>query len=97
MSEAHYLQPQIKAIKLAIETLTEKRRQYASGHVAYTRQKIRPVEIKDTEVRGTGFAWVESDHKRYVEYDEAIRQLEDMIEIITDPGVTVEAEQMVML
>ena len=69
---------QKKAIQLAIMTLKDwRRRNYTAGEAAY-----------QSGVRGLTFA--DNGHKHYVEYSEAIQQMEDLIEILEDPGVTVE-------
>lgn len=84
-----------KAIQLAIECVEVVRRQrYAAGDAAY-RMGIRPDKIEDDEITGTAFLFAESDHAGYVELTEVIRQLEDLPEILADPGVTVE-EQIIM-
>lgn len=71
---------QVKAIELAIQALEERRRRnYAAGEAAY--QKSIDLEFA---IRA---------HKHYTEHTEAIRQLEDLIEILTDPGATVEPEE----
>lgn len=44
------------------------------------------------EVSGAPFQWVEDDRKSYEEYSEAIRQLEDMIEILEDDPVKRESQ-----
>ena len=88
-----YLQPQIKALKLAISCLEDHRRKnFAVAHAAYS-QGIRPDDIKGNGITGVGFAWVTEGEAHYQEYIDAIRQLQDMIEIITDPGVFVVAAQ----
>lgn len=50
---------QTQALKLAIEIMKQKRRHYAAGHIAYTQQKIRTVDVGDgAGITGTtlGFA-----------------------------------------
>lgn len=84
---------QISALELAIDALTDKRRKFAPGEKAYTRQGLRPDKMQDEEFTYTGFVFVEQDHKSYTEYTQAIQELEDLIEILEDPGVTVD-EQM---
>lgn len=80
-------QKQIAALKLAIENLYEKRRKYAAGHIAYTQQKIRTVEINGDGITGTTMGFAQQEHEDWTRYDEAITQLEDLIEILQDPGV----------
>jgi hypothetical protein len=81
-----YIQPQIRAIKLAIGALErERRRNYSVGNAAYC-SGIR-ADVLQGEITGTMFQWVEADHKKYQEYTDAIRQLEDMIEILEDGHV----------
>jgi hypothetical protein len=81
-----YIQPQIRAIKLAIGALErERRRNYSVGNAAYC-SGIR-ADVLEGEITGTMFQWVEDDHKKYDEHTEAIRQLEDMIEILEDDHV----------
>lgn len=78
---------QIHALELSIDALKEKRRrEFSAGEFAY-RQGIRVDVLKSGGVTGTLFGFSESGHEKYVEYTEAIQQLEDLIEIITDPGV----------
>lgn len=73
-------QKQVKALRLAIKVLTENRRRFAAGEAAYTQQGI------------TDLTFAVSGHKNYVEHNNAIQELEDLIEIVTDPGVTIEPE-----
>lgn len=83
---------QLKALGIAIDAIEQMRRQkYAVGHAAYM-QGLRADEIKDKKITGVGFAWAQQDHKKYVECSEAIRQLEDLQEIITDPGAMVDEQ-----
>lgn len=92
-SASAYSRKQIAAIKLVIETLTEeRRRRFAAGDAAY-RSGIRPDKLSDGKITAAPFIWVEHDHAGWNRYSEAIQQLEDLIEIITDPGVTIEPEQ----
>lgn len=70
-------------MKLAIDALEKERRaRYATGHAAYM-QGIRK-SVMEGEFTGDLFGWVEDDHKRYLEYSDAIQQLEDMIEVIEE-------------
>jgi len=85
-----YQSRQIKAIKLAIEALVKERRKFSSGHVAYEQQHIRPVEINSEGITGVTMGFAEDEHRKYKELDDAIQAMEDLIEIITDPGVTYE-------
>lgn len=81
---------QIAAIKLAIESLTRERRRYfAAGDHAY-RNGMRAYPINGNAITGVGFGFAEEGHKNYQEYTDAIQQLEDMIEVLSDPGVTYE-------
>jgi hypothetical protein len=71
---------QIAALQAGIKVLTDwRRRHYGPGHWAY-----------ESGVRDLTFA--EDGHKHYQEYSEHIHQLEDLIEIITDPGCTFSEE-----
>lgn len=88
-----YSKPQIAALRLGIDALTDKRRQYCPGHVAYTQQGIRPDVIDSEDVTGISFLWVERDHLKYEEYSKAIQQLEDLIDILMDPGVIRQEEE----
>ena len=88
------LQPQVRAIKLSIEVLTKARREFSPGHVAYTRNNIRPVEINSDGITGVDGLWAKIDHEKYMEYSEAIRQMEDLIEIFEDDAVTVAPVQL---
>lgn len=73
---------QLKALDIAIKCVTDwRRRHYAVGESAYQKG-----------IRDLTFA--EDGHKHYEEYTQALRQLEDLKEILTDPGVTVDPEQM---
>jgi hypothetical protein len=85
---------QIYAIKIAIETLKEKRREFAAGNFAYESQGIRTVEIKGDGITGTTLGFAESGHDGYVKYSEAIEELEDLIDILQDPGVTHEQPEL---
>jgi hypothetical protein len=79
---------QTKAIYLAIDALErERRRLYAAGEAAY-QQGIRTVKIDNEGVTGEAFTFAEEGHAGYIEYTEAIQQMQDLIEILTDPGVT---------
>ena len=82
------LQKELRALDLAIQALEEKRREYSPGHVAYTRDGVRADEIIDDKVTGVGFTWAQENHKKYIEYDQAINRLEDLKDILADPGVT---------
>lgn len=83
---------QLKAIAIAIDAIELMRRQkYAAGEHAY-QQGVRTDAIKDKHVQGTAFAWAQQDHKKYMECTQAIRQLYDLEEIITDPGATVDEQ-----
>jgi hypothetical protein len=85
---------QIKAIRLAVESLArERRRLYAAGEAAYN-QGIRRDSLDAEEIKGDLFAFGEDDHENYVEYSDAIDQLLDMIEILTDPGAETEQERL---
>lgn len=79
---------QIFAIKLSIESLTRERRKlHAAGEHAY-QHGIRSVEINSNGIEGTEFLFAEDGHAGYIEYTNAIQELEDLIEVLTDPGVT---------
>lgn len=78
---------QIRALKHAIQTLEKERRRFSVGHLAYTQQGIRPDPIKAEGVTGTAFDWVETDHRHYEECEQDIQELNDLIEILEDPGV----------
>lgn len=83
---------QMRAIKIAIDAIEKMRREeYAVGHAAYM-QGIRFDEIKDKKVKGVSFAWTHDDYKKYIECTQAIRQLEDLEEILTDPGVKIDEQ-----
>jgi hypothetical protein len=74
-----YLRKQLKAIDLAVKALTERRRKlYAAGESAFQ--------------KGIDFTFALDGHRHYDEHTQAIRELEDLKEILTDPGVTVEPE-----
>lgn len=78
---------QVAALKLAIVSMTEKRRRlYAAGNHAWL-SGLRTDTIPGNEVSGELFSFAEDGHRSYEEYTDAIQQLEDMIDIITDPGV----------
>ena len=71
------LRAHLKAIDIAIKCVTVwRRRHYGPGHWAY-----------ESGVRDLTFA--EDGHRHYEEYSQALRQLEDLKEILTDPGVVV--------
>ena len=66
---------QVSALKLAIQALTYLRRQrYAAGEAAYQ--------------KGVDFTFATYGHKHYLEYTHAMDELDDLIEILTDKGVT---------
>jgi len=70
---------QLKAIDIAIKCIAQVRRKYyAAGEAAYQ--------------KGMDFEFAKTGHKHYEEHSQAIRQLEDLKEIITDPGVAIEQE-----
>jgi hypothetical protein len=70
---------QKKALQLAIKTLIDwRRRHYAMGEEAFK--------------KGIDFTFAVDGHRNYTEYTQAIHQLEDLIEIITDPGCTFSEE-----
>lgn len=82
-----YIQKQVKAIRLMIGTAErERRRRYAAGHAAYL-SGIRQSELDSGGITGMLFQWVETDHASYMEYTDAIQQMEDLIEILTDPPI----------
>lgn len=84
----NYHTKQIKAIKLAIESLQrERRRLYAASEAAY-RQGIRRDFLNSNSIVGELFSFAEEDHKKYKEYTDAMNELEDLIDILTDKGVT---------
>jgi hypothetical protein len=74
---------QIAAIKAGIESLDVTRRRYSSGHYAY-RQGIRKNQIKDGEISGTVFDWVEKDYKEFEKITDQMAALYDLIEVIED-------------
>jgi hypothetical protein len=81
---------QIAALRLAIEALEDKRRtKFAVGDGAY-RLGVRPDELKGDELKYTGLDFAEKDHKKYQQYTKAIQELEDLIDILEDPGVAYE-------
>jgi hypothetical protein len=53
---------------------------------------MRTIEINGDGVTGTTMGFAEGEHKKYIEYDDAILQLEDLIDILEDPGVTYDGE-----
>ena len=86
MSTSSIHRKQITALKLAIESLKrERRRLHAAGDHAY-RKGFRTVDLGKGRITGTTLGFAEADHAGYVEYTQAIQQLEDLIEIILDPG-----------
>lgn len=85
---------QVPALQLAIEALTrERRRICAAGEAAY-RTGIRKNMINSEGVTGEVMSFAEDGHKGYTEYSNAIRELEDLIEIVTDPGPTKEQPEL---
>lgn len=71
---------QIKAVELAIEALTERRRaKYAAGEAAHK--------------QGIDLEFAHRAHKHYTTHTEAIQQLEDLIEILQDPGAKADPEE----
>lgn len=74
---------QIKSLKLAIKALeNERRTNYAAGNAAY-RSGIRGASMKG-DITGDPSRWADIAHQKYMEHTEAIRQLEDMIEILEE-------------
>lgn len=85
---------QIAAIKLAIESLKKERRaHFAAGGHAY-RNGMRTDVIDSEGVTGVGFSFAEDGHASYTQYTDAIQELEDLIEVLTDPGVTRDQERL---
>lgn len=89
MSIDKHLQPQVKAYRLAIESLEEiRRKKFNAAHVAY-QQGLRADEIQDDDgVTGLGFAWVEEGEAKYQEYTKAISEMHDLLEMMEDAEVT---------
>lgn len=78
------LKKQIAACKLAVKALTrERRRLHATGEHAW-QEGHRPDVIDDPQISGVVFGFAEDDHKGYVKYSEAIQQMEDMIEALSE-------------
>lgn len=74
---------QIKSLKLAIKALeNERRTNYAAGNAAY-RSGFRGASMKG-DITGDPSRWADIAHQNYIEHTEAIRQLEDMIEILEE-------------
>lgn len=89
-----YHAKQIKAIKLAIETLQrERRRLYAAGNAAYY-QGFRTDRVNKNDVVGELFVFAEAGHENYKEYSCAIQELEDLIDILQDTGVMRDQKKM---
>jgi hypothetical protein len=85
---------QIAALKAGIEALRdERRRNYASGEHAY-QNGMRKDTLKSEGVEGELFMFAEDGHKNYVLISEHIKQLEDLIDIVSDPGVVHEQERL---
>lgn len=82
---------QLKAIRLAITALTNERRRYSAGHYAYI-HGVRADTIKDKRIKGKGFTWAEEDYKTYNNYTQAIKEMHDLIEILTDLGAETEPD-----
>ncbi len=77
---------QIAALKLAVECLErERRRHYAVGDHAW-RHGYPADKLDEDGIKLEG-SFAEESHVGWVRYAEAIRQLEDLQEIIQDPGV----------
>jgi hypothetical protein len=71
---------QVAALNLAIKALTERRRKlYATGEAAF--------------VKGIDFTFAVDGHKHYTEHSQAIKTLEDLIEILTDPGAVIDEDE----
>jgi hypothetical protein len=81
-----------KAIDLAIQALTYYRRaKYATGEDAY-RRGIKADQMTGM-ITGAPFSWVEEEHNHYMECSRALQELEDLKEILSDPGVTIDEEK----
>ena len=79
---------QVTALKRAIISLErDRRRNFAAGEAAW-QQGVRSDAIKDKKITGKLFTFAEDDHKSYVLLTSHIQELEDLIEIVTDPGGT---------
>lgn len=76
---------QIAALRVAIDSMEETRRGYAVGHAAY-QSGMRPDVINSGGVEWTGFAFAEDDYNAYARIDAAIRELEDLVEVLSDEG-----------
>lgn len=82
------LSKQIAAIKLSIKALEhERRRLHAAGEYAW-QSGIRPDVIDDKDVQGIQFSFAEDGHKGYVQYTEAIGEMDDMLEALQDADAT---------
>jgi len=85
---------QIAALKYVIELAKEdRRRNYAAGEHAY-QHGVRVDKFSGDGIEGQSFGFAEDGHENYVLISEHIRQLEDLIEIISDPGVVHEQERL---
>ena len=79
-----HLVPLVKACRLAISLISdERRKKYAAGEYAY-QQGIRTSSINSDGITGDVLSFAENSHNKYEEYTEAIRQLEDFIEGLTE-------------
>ena len=78
---------QIAALRVAVEALELKRQGYSVGHAAYL-SGIR-ADVAANGIEWTGFAFAEEHYNEYVKIEATIRELEDLIEVLEDPGGTV--------
>lgn len=86
---------QIQALTLAIGALhREKRRLYAAGNAAYTRSGVRTEKFDVGGIKGENGSWAEKDHQSYIQYEQTIQELQDLIDILSDHGVTREQEML---
>lgn len=84
-----YIRSQIASLKLAIRELEDARRcKYAAGHHAY-RSGHRKSRIKGGKISGESFAFADEGEAHYQRYTKAMQDLNDMIEGLEDPGVTI--------
>ena len=77
-----------QAVKMAIDALEKERHQFSFGYHAY-RNGIKPDVINDEDVTGVMFGTFQRDHQKYVKLDQAVQEMEDLLDILGDEPVEV--------
>ena len=84
---------QIRALKIAVRCMESERRKFSAEHQAYIQQGIKPHRIDSDGVTGTTLEFAEVGHRKYMELDQAITELLDLVDVLSDPGVKKEKQE----